>query len=62
MQVFDCMGELVNERKLMMKKGAVVIDVAASGLVQLNKQNTDKVDITESHNSIYQCHRCSIKH
>lgn len=37
MQVFDCMGDLVNERKLMMKKGAVVIDVPASGLVRLNK-------------------------
>ena len=37
MQVFDCMGELVNERKLMMKKGAVIIDVPASGLVRLSK-------------------------
>jgi len=37
MQVFDCMGELANVRKLMMRKGAVVIDVPASGLVRLNK-------------------------
>jgi len=37
MQVFDCMGALVNERKIMMKKGAVVIDVPASGLVRLIK-------------------------
>lgn len=37
LQVFDCMGELVNERKIMLKKGAVVIDVPASGLIKLTK-------------------------
>lgn len=37
MQVFDCLGELVNEQKVMLKKGALVIDVPSSGLVTLIK-------------------------
>ncbi|NPD47458.1 MULTISPECIES: hypothetical protein [unclassified Lentimicrobium] len=37
LQDFDCMGELVKEQKTMMKEGAVVIDVPASGLVKFIK-------------------------
>ncbi len=37
LQVLDCMGETVSERKITLNKGAVVIDVPASGLVKLSK-------------------------
>jgi len=34
-RVYDCMGALISEKRMALKKGAVVIDVPASGLVKL---------------------------
>lgn len=37
LQVFDCMGALVSERKIKLKRGALAIDVPASGLIMLQR-------------------------
>jgi len=37
LQVFDCMGDLVNERKIKLYKGAIAIDVPSSGLLSLKR-------------------------
>ena len=35
--VYDCMGELISEKRMALKKGVVAIDVPASELVKFKK-------------------------